>query len=244
MLLDEEFLHLLEVLLTRAFVGHVLQFGLGDAHQLFVHFLVGVEADEEHEGLFRAQAQVALHAHAVGAAFVFTDFLGIDDVHHVAQRLHGQLVLAGEFHFAVVNHVAGDFGIFHGLGVVAVDVFFGDDGHLVGPSLVVLLGLEGADVLFNQRLKGLGVDVAHEGEHEVVGVAEAIGIEFQGLVVVNLVVVFGFHALDERVVVVKHVVEVVAEGDVGVRLDVGEHGLGAGDVRLEGLLVAAGRVKI
>ena len=50
----EEFLHLLEVFRTRAVVGYVLQFGLGDAHQLLIHLLVGLEADEEHEALFRA----------------------------------------------------------------------------------------------------------------------------------------------------------------------------------------------
>ena len=243
-LLDKELLHFLEVLLARAFVGHVLQLGDGDAHQLFVHLLVGVEADEEHEGLFRAEAEVALHAHAVSAAFVFTDLLGVDDVHHVVEGLHGQLVLAGVFHVAAVDGVAGHLGVFHGLGVVVVEVLFSDGRHIGGPSFVVFLALQCTNVLLNQWFEGLGVDVAHEGENEVVGVLEAVGIEFQGLGVVHLVVVFGLHALDERMVVVHGEHQVVAEGGQGIRFGVGDHGLGTGDVGLESLFVGARRGEI
>ncbi len=244
MFLDEEFLHLLQVFGTWAVVGYVLQLGLGDAYQFLVHLLVGLKADEEHEALFRALAQVGIDADAVGAAFVLTDFLGVDDVHHVVQELQGELALAVEFHVAVVDDVAGHLGVLHSLGVMAGDVLVGDEGHIGGPGLIVLLGLQRAKIELNHRFKGLGVDVAHEGEDEVVGVLETVGIELHGFVVVHLVVVFGFHALDQRVVVVKGKHEVVAEGGVRVRLDVGHHRLGAGDVGLEGFVVATRRGEV
>ena len=181
-----------------------------------------------------------MHAHAIGATFVFTDFLGVDNVHNITQHSHLQLVLHGVFHVSIVDHIASDLGVLHGLGVVAIDILVGDDGSVGCPSLIVFLGLQGTDILLNHGLEGFGVDVAHEGEHEVVGILKAVGIEFKCFGIVDFVVVFGSHALDERVIVVHGEHEVVAESGVRVGLDVGDHGLGAGDIGLECLFIATG----
>ena len=98
--------------------------------------------------------------------------------------------------------------------------------------------------MLDQGLEGFGVDVAHEGEYEVIGIFETIGIELKGLGIVHLVVVFGLHAFDKRVVVIHGKHEVVAESGVGIRFCVGNHSLGAGDIGLEGFLIAARRGEV
>ena len=123
-------------------IGHILQLGHGDTYQFLIHLLIGLEGNEEHEGLFRTEGEIAVDAHTVGATFVFADLLGVDDVHDVAKDLHLHLILHGVCHLTVVNHITGDHWILHGLGVVAVDVLVGNGGHIGRPSLVVFLGLQ------------------------------------------------------------------------------------------------------
>ena len=87
---------------------------------------------------------------------------------------------------------------------------------VVFPGLVVLGGFHASKILAYQRLEGLGVDVAHECEHEVVGVGKAFSCHLQTFGIVDLVVILGFHALAERMVAVEHFDQTVAESGHGV----------------------------
>ena len=155
-----------------AVLGQVLEALDGDGAELVAEGGLAVPAYEEHTGLFGTAGEAALGAGAIGAAFLFTQGVGVVHIEDVGDGIHSGVLGVAERSVQAVHLIDGALGSLH----IYLDHFLNltlDNVDVVVHPLQRLLALrQGTDVFLDNGLDGLGIHITHDDHRGTGGIGE------------------------------------------------------------------------
>ena len=171
--LQHGLLHLLHLLVVNALtvVGHSLGQQLqGCIGLLRVHGALGLH---QRDGVVAQTADATLSTYGVGGRSIFADVLQIDHREHLTGSIDKHLVLSGVGHGHVPCLKGRSLGALHLAIELVLHLALDKAGNFLPASSLLLRGQRG-DVLLDERTEGGLVEVTHEVEHELAGIAETL----------------------------------------------------------------------